>query len=232
MLLVASGLSYRTIEISATNAGWVQHTEMLLRRLAELSSAIQRLELYGPQLPIVGQRNACDAYQASKANVQQRLTEIDDLTNDNSEQHAQFLALDRWFKNENSNFVRGNIKKSPVTGGDGANERATRPFGLSGAEATIRQMNVVELQRLAQRSAEIEPQPGAGSRTENFLTAIRFGACHAGLPSPVSLRAFLTVLVRSVLCRRRCSDPDANQPEIWVGLFLGLFVLSLFGARG
>src|SRR4051794_12469182 len=75
----------------------------------------------------------------------------------------------------------------------------------------------------------------AGSWTEDFLTAIRFGACRAGLAVPRFASGFLDSVWSAVsFAERRCSDPDAKQFEIRVGLtILGrFFLLILFGARG
>lgn len=93
-LLIACGISYRAIIVSAESQRWVEHSHEVLEKLQDLLDAVQGVESGDRAFALTGQALYLESYRASIVRAGQDETIVRSLTADNFEQQRRLSSLD------------------------------------------------------------------------------------------------------------------------------------------
>src|SRR5580704_11940415 len=123
ILLLAGGLSYRSIVVTSGNNYWVQHTHEVLENLEELQFAMETIASSVRAFLLVKDETYLDRYRAARLSLERHTAAVRDLTVDNPVQQRRISDLERLaaqrldLAERNIDLIRNGQPLSEVTAG-------------------------------------------------------------------------------------------------------------------
>jgi PAS domain S-box-containing protein len=95
ILIIVAGFAYRSIVISGENGRWVEHTNEVLKNLAELKFAFEAVSSSVRGYVLTGEETYLDPYRAARLSLEQHAAAVRGLTEDNPVQQRNILVLEK-----------------------------------------------------------------------------------------------------------------------------------------
>jgi len=156
ILLIVAGFAYRSIVISAENNRWVEHTNEVLKNLADLKFAFEVVSSSVRGYIATGEEAYLEPYHAARLSLQEHAAAVHELTSDNPLQQRNILILE---KVASAKLVRAdediNLRRNQ--GFEAASEALRAGPGLHAAveyRAIVGQMQDEERRLLVLRTAD------------------------------------------------------------------------------
>jgi PAS domain S-box-containing protein len=161
LILVGVGaLSYRSMIVSGESNRWVRHTHEVLESLQDLRFALESVESSDRGYVLTGKESYLATYRASRLRVEQDLTTVRSLTEDNPAQQRQLPNLEKLAteKMQLAELVIGLRRSQGIEAAVDAVQSGAGQSIMEDFQALIRTMQAEELRLLVLRDAEAKRQ--------------------------------------------------------------------------
>jgi diguanylate cyclase (GGDEF)-like protein/PAS domain S-box-containing protein len=161
-LLVVGAISYRGIGMSSESERWVRHTQEVLEKLQDLTSAMQNIESSSRGFVLTGKESSLESYHASILSAGQDEATIRSLTTDNPLQRRQLPALEALVaqKIQFAKMVMGLRRAKGLQPAADAIQGGTDQRIMDEFRVVIRQMRNEEMGLLMLRDADAKRRLG------------------------------------------------------------------------